>query len=137
MDGGRGKAAIRERGTDGSEEVRGEPGLDDIAECARGQGGSCEIGVVMHGEKNKLCPRVRAAERSRGFEAIEVRHADVEHDDIRIELRRRGAERDSVGHRTHDLVFALQRRSRQREHGWMIVGQQYARGFRGSGFGVG
>ena len=84
----RDEAAIGERCPDGRQEVRSEPRLNDIAEPARIECGSGEVGVFVDREEDQAHRPRRAPELARRFDAVEPRHGDVEHDDIRMELLR-------------------------------------------------
>ena len=71
-------------------------------------------------------------ELARRFDAVETRHGDVEHDDVRVETLRLGEELASVAHRTDHQVFTSQCIGRQREHRRMIIRQQHARALHGA-----
>ena len=69
---------------------------------------------------------------TRGFDAVEPRHGDVEYDDIRMEALRLSEEFASIAHSTDHQTLAGQRFGRQREHRLMIIGQQHTRALRGA-----
>ena len=66
---------------------------------------------------------LRAPELARRFDAVEPRHGDVEHDDIRMEPFRLSEEFVSIARSTDHQTFAGQRVDRQREHRRMIISQ--------------
>jgi hypothetical protein len=117
----RNEAAVGERCPDGRQEVGSEPRLNDIAVPARIECGPGEVGVFVDGEKDQARGPVRAPELARGFDAVEPRHGDVEHDQIRMEPLGLSEEFASIAHCTDDQTFAGQRRGRQREHCRMII----------------
>jgi len=132
---GRDEAAIGQRCPNGRQEIRSEPRLDDIAQAARIECCPGEVGVFMDCEEDQAHRPVRAPELARRFDAVEPRHGDVEHDDIRMESLRFSEEFVSIAHNTNDGTFATQRICRQRAHCQMIISQQYTRAFRGPGIG--
>src|SRR5271166_432473 len=83
--GGRDEAAIGERCSDARQEVGSEPRLNDIAEPARIECGPGEVDVFVEREEDQSRRVVRAPELARRFDAVETRHSDVEHDQIRME----------------------------------------------------
>src|SRR5271157_4850341 len=96
--GRRDEAAIGERCPDGRQEVGSEPRLNDIAEPARIECGLGEVGVFVDREEDQARRLVRAPELARRFDAVEPRHGDVEHDDIRMESLRLSKEFASIAH---------------------------------------
>src|SRR5271165_163469 len=96
--GGRDEAAIRERCPDGRQEVGSEPRLNDKAKPARIECGLSEVGVFVDREEDQACRPLRAPELARRFDAVEPRHCDVEHDDIRTEPLRLSEECASIAH---------------------------------------
>jgi hypothetical protein len=60
----------------------------------------------MEREEDKTGRPVRAPELARRFDAVEPRHGDVEHDDIRIEPLRLSKKFVSIAHRTDHQIFA-------------------------------
>jgi hypothetical protein len=56
----------------------------------------------VDGEEDQARRQARAPELARGFDAVEPRHGDVEHDDIRMEPLRLSEECASIAHRTDD-----------------------------------
>src|SRR5271165_5428473 len=86
----------------------------------------------MHGEKHELRAAPGSLQLPGGLNAVQIRHDDVENDDIRMEPLRLGEECALIAHRTDDETFAGQRGGRQREHGRMIISQQHARALRGA-----
>lgn len=86
----------------------------------------------MDREKDETSRPLRAPELARRFDAVEPRHGDVEHDDIRMKPLRLGEEQASLAHRTDDEKFVSQRVGRQCEHRLMIIGQQHTRALRGA-----
>jgi hypothetical protein len=94
--GGRDEAAIGERSPDGRQEVGSEPPLKDIAEPARIECRLGEVGVFVDREEDQARRPVRATQLARRFDAVEPRHGDVEHDDIRMELLRLSEEFASI-----------------------------------------
>ena len=89
---------IRERCPDGGQEVRSEARLDDIAEPARIECGAGVVGVFVDREEDDAGRPLRASKLARRFDAVEPRHGDVEHDDIRMEPLRLGEELASIAH---------------------------------------
>ena len=75
------------------------------------------------------------AKSARRFDAVEPRHGDVEHDDMRMEPLRFSKKFASIADGTDDQIFAGQHSGRQREHGRMIISQEHARALRGAGVG--
>jgi hypothetical protein len=131
----RDEAAIGERCPDGRQQVGSEPRLNDIAEPACIECGPGEVGVLVDGEEDQTRRPVQAPELTRSFDAVEPRHGDVEHDQIRMEPLRLSEECASIAHCTNDQTFVGQCRGRQREHCGMIISQQHARALRGAGVG--
>ena len=84
----------------------------------------------MDREEDQAHRPVRASELARRFDAVEPRHGDAEHDQIRMESLRLSEECASIAHCTDDATFAGQRVGRQREHCRMIISQQHARALR-------
>jgi hypothetical protein len=94
----RDEAAIGKRFSDGRQEIGSEPRLDDIAEPARIECGPGEVGVFVDGEEDQARRSVLAPELARRFDTVEPRHADVEHNDIRMESLRLSQEFASIAH---------------------------------------
>src|SRR5271165_5711290 len=94
----RDEAAIGERCPDGRQEVGSEPRLNDIAEPARIEYGSGEVGVFVDREEDQARRPVQAPQLARRFDAVEPRHGDVEHDDVRMEPLRLSQECASIAH---------------------------------------
>jgi hypothetical protein len=132
---GRDEAAIGKRCPDGRQKVGSEPRLNDIAEPARIECGLGEVGVFVDREEDQARRPVQAPESARRFDAVEPRHGDVEHDDIRMESLRLKQEFASVAHGTDDETFTRENLGRQREHCRMIIGQEHAQALRGAGVG--
>ena len=100
--GGRDEEAIGERRPDGRQEIGSEPRFNDITEPARIECGLREVGVFMDREEDQARRPVRAPQLARRFDAVEPRHGDVEHDDIRMEPFLLSEECASIAHRTDD-----------------------------------
>ena len=64
---------------------------------------------------------MRAPELARRSDAVEPRHGNVEHDDIRMEPLRFSEEFVSIAYCTDDQRFVGQRASSQREHRRAII----------------
>src|SRR5271165_875412 len=96
--GGRDEAAIGERCPDGRQKIGSEPRLNDIAEPACIECGLGEVGVFVDREKDQARGPVRAPELARRFDAVEPRHGDIEHDDIRMKPLRLSEEFASIAH---------------------------------------
>src|SRR5271166_3468340 len=94
----RDEAAIGERCPDGRQEVGSEPRLNDIAEPARIECGSGEVGVFVDREEDQARRPVRVPELTRRFDAIEPRHGDIEHDYIGMEPLGLSQEFASIAH---------------------------------------
>ena len=69
--------------------------LNDIAKPARIEYGLSEVGVFVDCEEDQAR---RVPELARRFDAVEPRHGDVEHDDIRMEPLRLSEECVSIAH---------------------------------------
>ena len=89
---------IRKRCPYGGEEIRGEPRINNVAEPARIECGPGEVGVFVNGEKDETGRLVRAPELACRFNAVEPRHGNVEHDDIRMKPLRLGEELAPIAH---------------------------------------
>ena len=72
--------------------------FNDIAEPARIECGAGVVGVFVDREEDEAGRPLRTLELARRFDAVEPRHGDVEHDDIRMEPLRLSKEFASVAH---------------------------------------
>ena len=89
---------IRKRCPYGREKVRSEPRLHDIAESARIQCGAGVVSVFVDREEDEAGRLRQASELARRLDAVEPRHGDVEHDDIRMEALRLSKEFASIAY---------------------------------------
>ena len=126
---------IRKRCPDGRQEVGGEPRLNNVAEPARIECGPGVVGVFVDREENKASRSVRAPEPARRFNAVEPRHRNVEHDDVRAEPLRLSEELVSITHSSDYQTFTGERVGRQRKYRRMIISEQHARALRGARLG--
>src|SRR5262245_36171475 len=67
-----------------------------------------------------------------GIESVELRHANVRDDQIRLEPCDGGEERSAVGYRAHDLAGGFEQFLERFEENGMIVCQEDARRFHGT-----
>lgn len=69
-------------------QVGGKPTFHDKTLGPRRLGGAHIVGVVMHRQKNDLSRKTYRPEAPGGREAVEHRHRDVEHKEVRVEAGR-------------------------------------------------
>src|SRR5262249_39714621 len=84
-----------------------------------------ELAIVMHGDEHDLGRRPARLQLLRGGNAGEPRHGDVEDEQIGLESRRIGNDRESIGDGSHDVVLAREQAYEVLEHRSMINGDQY------------
>jgi len=100
--------ASRERVMNGADEVPGDPRFQHIAPCARSERG-CHVGVrSVGGEEHDRRARTHSAEVVQGLEAIQVGHRDVQHNDIRIQVRRDVDGLSATRHGAHNVKILRQ-----------------------------
>ena len=112
----------------------GEARLDDIAAPSAARG---VVGIFVDREKDEAGRSPRAPELACRFDAVQPRHGNVEHDDIRMEPLRLREEFGSIADPGDYQTFTGQHFGRHREHGRMIISQQHARSLRRAGVGDG
>jgi hypothetical protein len=128
---------IRKRCPYSGKEIRGEPRLNNVAEPARIECGPGVVGVFVDREKDEPSRLVRAPELTRRFNAVEPRHRNVEHDDVRAEPLRLSEELVSITHSSDYQTFTGERVGGQRKYRGMIISEQHARALRGARLGGG
>lgn len=79
--------------------------LDDIAHRPNGERFPEKVRIVVDGEEDDLCLDAASAESSRHVQAIEDRHRNVQHHDIRIEPLDQVDRARTIAGRAHDLAF--------------------------------
>jgi hypothetical protein len=88
-------------------------------------------------QENETGRLVRAPKLSRGFNAVEPRHCNVEDNNVRVEPRRLSEEFASITHSSDYQTFTGERVGRQRKYRRMIISEQHARELRGARVGGG
>jgi len=111
---------------DGRDEIGGQTALDDVGDAARLQRGVHIIGILMHGEKHELRVAAGALQLTGHLDAVHVRHADIEHHHIGIELGRCCEQVQTVADRANNLKRAREPADSLRQHGGMVIRQQNA-----------
>ena len=74
-----------------------------------------------------LTSRIALFDLASRFEAVQQRHRDVEHDEIRLVALRRRDQRPPVGHLADDLALAGQQLLERAEQQRVVVGEQDSR----------
>src|SRR5215470_4077116 len=77
-------------GFDGSQELRGHVGLQHVSARPRGEKIADKFLALIHGKNQYFCFRNFLADLSRGFHTVELRHAEVENCEIRLEFHGQG-----------------------------------------------
>jgi hypothetical protein len=129
----RNEAVFYEGFVDGRDEAGGQARFDDVGGAARVQSGVHVVRVFMQGEKHELRAAPRALQLPGGFNAVQTRRGNVEHDAIRIGPIRLSEEFAPIAYCTDDEAFVGQHGGRQREHPRMIISQQQTRALYGAG----
>src|SRR6185436_8704442 len=80
--------------------------------------------VVDHAEKHDGRARSGVLELAKGLEAVESRHVDVEHDDVRLDDAGDVERLPTVGRDAGDVEFGPEHRGDTAEHSAVVVDEQ-------------
>ena len=79
--------------------------FEDVSRGTRFQGAIGINQIVMHGQDDDLRPRMRFTELPGGLDAVQERHRNVDHDDVRVMPGGCGEQRPSVADRADQVEF--------------------------------
>ena len=95
--------------------------------CTQREGSSCVGCVLVHRQKDNFGGTTEIFQLRDGVESIQVRHADIGHDDFGSQLHRSVHQLPSVINDSHQIEFRSQDRAQSFDNDAMIIGQQQSR----------
>ena len=105
----------------------GARALEHIARRTRGQDAEEIILVLVHGQDQNLDERVGFLQRTRRFETVHARHANIHQGEIRLKRMREAQRLYAVGCLANDFHVGLrvQDHTHAFAHNGVVIGEQY------------
>jgi hypothetical protein len=124
-EGRRNKGLASQRIAQGGQQVRGQATFDNIAEGPGRASGKHIIWVPVHGQKHQLRVGAGRHQLLGRLDAVESRHRDVEHHEVRLKAGRFVHQRVPVVDGLDYLIVRFEESRDDRKKALVIVGQEY------------
>ena len=116
-------------------QVDGQAALGNVAGGAGGERRGNKVPVFMNGQEYDLHSRIGFLDRSRQLKAIEDRHRDIGHKNIRIQRKNGRHSLLTIIRGLQNLIVITKHPSDYRDHLPMIIGQHHSNLIHGDPFG--
>ena len=111
---------------DGGDQFRGGGFLHQVTRCAATNRFRGRIGILVHGQDNDARIRQHCFDPFAGVEAVELRHGNIDQENVRLQSYCLLDQSPSVRNRTHNLVYWLEQLLESIEQDGMIIRQKDA-----------